>query len=194
MNFKSIKEIDGYRSFKSSEDINDFVINLPYYLGEIFDMNHTEGVGVDDAWIDEESNTIIFDSWNPISDFEKRDFFCYTGLKIVSRYHKGVFDGDGGYRHKIDLNIKPLDISIEKVKDNIYDMIKNFDSYSIMYDAADVENENIWLYEISCIYDDSAYIVDVAEEINKMDHVFATSSLNMNDGDWTIDCVIDGRR
>ena len=34
----------------------------------------------------------------------------------------------------------------------------------------------------------------IEEEINKMDHVFESSSMNMDDGDWTIDCVIDGRQ
>ena len=193
LNFESIKEMDGIKSFKTSQEIDEFIIHLPYYLAELLDMHHIEGIGIDDAWIDKSANAIIFDSWKLIPDCVKRDFFCYTGFKIISRYHKGVFDGDGGYRHKIKLNVKPLDVSVEEVRDNIYDLIKNFDEYFIMYDAADDKDKNVWLYEISCIYDDSAYIVDIEEEINKIDHVFASSSMNMDDGDWTIECIIDGR-
>lgn len=181
--------------FKSMKERDDFIINLPYYLSNRINKLYPEAemIGIDDAWIDEDNDIIIFDSWKPIPDLIKRDLFSETGLKIVSRYHRGVFDGDGGYRHKIELNVKPLDISIEEVRDNIYDLIKNFDEYFIMYDSADSVNENIWLYEISCIYDDSVYIVDIAEEINQMDHVFTCLSLNEDDGDWTIDCIIDGR-
>lgn len=181
--------------FKSIKERDDFIINLPYYLSNRINKLYPEAemIGIDDAWIDEDNNIIIFDSWKPIPDLVKRDLFGETGLKIVSRYHRGVFDGDGGYRHKIELNVEPLDISIEEVRDNIYDLIKNFDEYFIMYDSADSEDENVWLYEISCIYDDSVYIVDIAEEINQMDHVFVCLSLNEDDGDWTIDCIIDGR-
>lgn len=181
--------------FKSVKERDNFIINLPYYLSNRINKLYPEAemIGIDDAWIDEDNDIIIFDSWKPIPDLVKRDLFGETGLKIVSRYHRGVFDGDGGYRHKIELNVKPLDTSIEEVRDNIYDLIKNFDEYSIMYDSADSVDENVWLYEISCIYDDSVYIVDIAEEINQMDHVFACLGLNEDDGDWTIDCIIDGR-
>lgn len=182
-------------NFKSIEERDDFIINLPDYLINRITKTwpEAEGFGIDDAWIDEDNDIIIFDSWKPIPDLVKEDLFGETGLKILSHYHRGVFDGDGGYRHKIELNVKPLNVSIEEVRDNIYDLIKNFNEYFIMYDAADDVDEDVWLYEISCIYDDSVYVVDIAEEINQMDHVFACVSLNEDDGDWTISCIIDGR-
>lgn len=113
--------------FKSIKERDDFIINLPYYLSNRINKLYPEAemVGIDDAWIDEDNDVIIFDSWKPIPDLVKRDLFGETGFKIVSRYHRGVFDGDGGYRHKIELNVKPLNISIEEVRDNIYDLIKN---------------------------------------------------------------------
>ena len=75
----------------------------------------------------------------------------------------------------------------EKVNDIIYN--KNLIYAETIYDGEDRE-DGVWLYEF-CLYDEENKIDKIEDELNKIKYVGAITSPNMDDGDYTIEIVID---
>ena len=179
--------------FKNEEEKNEFVINIPYELANMCNKENFKNIGIDDAWIDS-NDIVIFDSWRQIPDIIKETFFINTGLKISSCYDEEVFDGDGGYRHQIDLDVPPLSSDIKHISNKIYNIaMKNLKLFDTDIEPEEVE-KNIWRYDVNLIYDNDSKVIKTTKDINNIPHVFAMEGYNEDDGDWTIECIIDGRQ
>ena len=83
---------------------------------------------------------------------------------------------------------------INKIKKKINQIIKEEDLIycEISYDdEGDNELDNIWLYEL-IVYDEEKRIEKFVSKLNK--YANTTIYKNMDDGDYTIECIIKYKR
>ena len=82
-------------------------------------------------------------------------------------------------------------MNINQIKEKVNKIIKeeNLVYCDVSYDAESDNEENIWLYDL-IVYDKAEKINQFVSKLNK--YVKTTIYKNMDDGDYTIECIIQG--
>ena len=82
---------------------------------------------------------------------------------------------------------------MNQVKNDVNNMVNNesFEYCEIIYDGEDSIEDNVWLYDFNIYDDDEDRIIALEEKLNNMKYVKATLYCNLDDGDYTIETVID---
>ena len=80
---------------------------------------------------------------------------------------------------------------MNEVKDEIFKILNSQDLIycETIYDGEGSE-AGVWLYDF-CIYDNEDKIDKIEDALNEIKYVGATTSPNMDDGDYSIECIID---
>ena len=82
-------------------------------------------------------------------------------------------------------------MDINEIKQKINKLIEkeNLEYCAIEYDGECEDNKNIWFYDL-IVYDTEEKVDNFVSKLNQ--YAKADISKNMDDGDYTIECIIKG--